>query len=111
MIMAATPQPQGKTENFFSKMGEKLNKVIDSVGVRNEPTQYLQLATAGMSSIPAEYPINQNVMKFQRIQNSLPQNIGMPSHIKKVKYAKADARTRTVAKFTPIFFGGDTYGS
>lgn len=80
VIMSATPQ--GPKDNFVSKMGEKLNNAIDSVGqelnymANPQSKPYMQLAT-GMGSIPAENPINQNVMKFQQIQNSMPQNSSM----------------------------------
>jgi len=64
--MSATPQG----ESFVSQMGQKLNNAMDSVGqelnnmANPQPKPYMQLAT-GMGSIPAENPINQNVMKFE----------------------------------------------
>ena len=101
--MAATPQVN--TENFFCKMGEKLNNAIDSVGnelnylVNSQSTQYMQLAT-GMSNISAGNPFNQNAMKFQQIQNSMPKNNLFFGQMNKEEYAKAGARASTIMMAT-----------
>jgi len=49
--------------------------------------------------------MNQNVMKFQQIQNSLPQNSNMLRQSNKGKYAQARVRTRTIMKAGPTISG------
>ena len=61
----------------------------------------------GMSSIPASQPINQNMMKFKQIQNSMPLNSNMIRQIIKVKSTKAagSRTTRTVMIAGPTVSG------
>ena len=74
-----TASTQGKTENFFTKMGEKPDNSINSVGnelhYKNNPkyTQYKNL-TPGLHSIQARNPTNQDVMKMLQVQNRMPTN-------------------------------------
>ena len=110
VITAATPQGNGKADNFFTQMGDKINHSIDSA--RNElnhignpqSTQYINLAT-GMGSIPAGHPMDQSVMQFEQIQNSVPLNSHMPRAITKGRSAKAGARRSTVMMAGPTVEG------
>ena len=61
-----------------------------------------------MGNIPAENPINHNVMKFQQIQNSMPQNSNMTRHINKDKYATAGFRTSTVVMMAEPTISGSS---
>ena len=69
--------------------------------VNSQPTQYMHLAT-GVGSIQAGNSINQNLMKLQQIQNSMPQNSFLLGQINRAKYSKAAARaTNTVMMAEP----------
>ena len=99
-MTAATPQ--GNFENFVSKIGEKLNFAIDSVG---PDLPILMDFATGMGGVPASHAMTQNVMKFQKTQNFLPHNTSTLGRIKAGEYPGPHARTSAVITAGPTVTG------